>query len=422
MKVRRKDKISEKYFEQINRLINDQSASGSTGPIGQGELDQLWEEICSALDIEETWIRISSGMDTTMPVDKGPGLFFRGCAAIVLILLILAPVRRETQADSPAGGSYTANTVETEDTWRHAAPGKEGMKVIRERPVSDVVNAIPLTEAGFSEQPVITVPEGVAPADVTAAKTVERSLILPAAAPETGQNHRIDFQKEYNRLDRSTAPAVLKTVSAQVPAGRFTGGMVTSFRNTWLLNQETFDGLKPESLITTEFVVFPDAGLVLNYSLSGRWELQTDAYLFSSAGQEYEDYIFGHYSKKKIVLRYSTISLSAKYILYNERFPASRTSVNLMAGSYVSFLHRAEKKINNTTSSIIDEYNKFDYGIRLGGEIEVQLTDQLSVAPGVSFSLGIPNIYKGTAVIPGMIRRTRNGNADLHLSFYYNFY
>jgi hypothetical protein len=168
-------------------------------------------------------------------------------------------------------------------------------------------------------------------------------------------------------------------------------------------------------------VFFPDVGLSLSYSLNKTWLLQVDGFLSSNTGQEYLDYIYGHYSRKKITLNYSTIALSVKHKFTGSVNFMPRSSINVLAGGYVSFLHYAYQKINTDVENIGSQYGKFDFGVRLGGEFELQIFDQLSLAPGLFLSIGIPNIYKGDGYIPGYLRRTHNGSAEFHLTFYYHF-
>jgi len=93
----------------------------------------------------------------------------------------------------------------------------------------------------------------------------------------------------------------------------------------------------------------------------------------------------------------------------------------VQAGIYLSVLQQADLRKNTNLEKIGSQYQGFDLGLKLGGEIELPVTNYLSVAPGLFFSLGIPNIYKGYGDIPGYMRRTRNGNESLHITFYYHF-
>jgi hypothetical protein len=228
---------------------------------------------------------------------------------------------------------------------------------------------------------------------------------------------KTDFDSLKLNVNSSTAGFSMPSTDR----GRISGGLITLFKNTWLLNYETLDGLTSESLNTTEIVFFPDVGLSLSYSLNKTWLLQVDGFLSSNTGQEYLDYIYGHYSRKKITLNYSTIALSVKHKFTGSVNFMPRSSINVLAGGYISFLHYAYQKINTDVENIGSQYGKFDFGVRLGGEFELQIFDQLSLAPGLFLSIGIPNIYKGDGYIPGYLRRTHNGSAEFHLTFYYHF-
>jgi hypothetical protein len=206
-----------------------------------------------------------------------------------------------------------------------------------------------------------------------------------------------------------------------IDRGRISGGITTLFKNTWLLNHETYNGLNSESLNTTEVVFFPDVGLSLSYSFNKTWLLQADGLLSSNTGQEYLEYIYGCYSRKKITLNYLTITLSVKHKFTVSRHFIPRSSINVLAGGYISFLHYAYQKINTDLDNIESQYEKSDFGARLGGEFELEIFNQLSLAPGLFLSLGVPNIYKGTSNIPGYLRKTHNGSAEFQLAFYYHF-
>ena len=197
--------------------------------------------------------------------------------------------------------------------------------------------------------------------------------------------------------------------------GKISFGTITSFRNTWLLNSKTFDGFRPESLTTTEFVFFPDLGLSMDYRLRGLWSLHSEVYFHSTKGQKYREYIYGHYTTRDISLRYSTAALCFKRKFLTDSYLLQGASFNMISGIYFSALHNAEQIISTVPEDIRTQYHNFDFGFWLGGEIEIPLTDFITVSPGLSLSIGIPNISKGADFING----TRNASEGFHLSFNY---
>ena len=248
----------------------------------------------------------------------------------------------------------------------------------------------------------------------------EKSNIPPVLFPEDLKKISVSDKINFNNqklIDNSLSTGVSLPLFDR---RRISGGLITLFRNTWLLNYETLDGLKSESLNTTEIIFFPDVGLSLSYSLNKTWLLQADGFLFSNTGQEYLGYYDGHYGRKKTTLRYSTISLSVKHKFSNISRFIPRSSINVLAGGYLSVLQYANQEKNSVLENIRSQYGNFDFGVRLGGEFELQIFNQLSIAPGLFLSIGIPNIYKGTDNIPGYFRNTHNGSAEFHLAFYFH--
>ena len=410
-------------------------------------MDDMWEEIRNGLDIGDVWDKIATSLHPDIPHDRNPGLIIKGCAAVFLILVGLIMVKKtghdesstvqESMAVIASGNHYPEPVTKSEPAGTGErvivpqkavyVPGKSpdetGSIILTlgndsSRFLSGSERAIPVTDKAPPGLPIASVMPGKELASVTGEVTSAKTVLSPDVPRAGPEMPNIALTEDHSSLKPYLPEESAVSTKPHSQAGRLSFGFITSFKNTWLLNQETFDGLKSETLGTTEFVVFPDAGLSLDYSLNNKWLLQADAFLFSNTGQGYFDYIYGHYSRKKIVLRYSSLGISAKYKSGSERSP--RSSVNLLAGGYLSFLHGADQKINTDIESILAKYRKLDLGVRLGGEFELHLTEHLSLAPGLSLSLGLTNIYKGDEDIPGYLRRTHNGSIVFYLSFYYH--
>ena len=89
-----KDKIPENYRKQVDELLDDQSGFNFNNPLNQEELDEIWEEISTEMDIGEVWNGISSDLDIVMPVDSGSGTIVKAIAVILIILFGLIPVQK----------------------------------------------------------------------------------------------------------------------------------------------------------------------------------------------------------------------------------------------------------------------------------------------------------------------------------------
>jgi hypothetical protein len=444
-----KDKISDNYRKQVDELLDNQSDLNLIDPLNQEELDKIWEEISTEMDIGQVWNNISSDLDTLMPVDSGSGIIVKSIAAVLIILFGMIPVKKAILNSGVGQPDIIIENMQNKQSAKLITkniPGDSDSEIQVKGDISPALrSSLDISEDG--NKPTLTkrnrtgmAPETPMPvSNIIASKVlvpsemVDSNLFvspdkIPIEKSDIPPFLYTDYLKKIRLLAKSYSDSLKindnsSTTESSLPIidrGRISGGLITLFKNTWLLNHETFDGFKSESLKSTEFVFFPDVGLSLSYSLNRTWLLQSDVFLSSNTGQEYLDYIYGHYSRKKITLNYSTIDLSVKhkFVGSNNFIPGS--SINVIAGTYLSYLHYAHQKINTDLENIVSQYEKLDFGVIVGGEYELQIFDQLSVAPGLFLSLGIPNIYKGTINIPGYLRSTHNGSAEFHLVFYFH--
>ncbi len=91
--MKEKDKISDNYRKQVDELLDNQSGTDLVKPLNQEELDEIWEEISTEMDIGEVWNDISSDLDIVMPVDSGSGIIVKSIAAVLIILIGMIPVK-----------------------------------------------------------------------------------------------------------------------------------------------------------------------------------------------------------------------------------------------------------------------------------------------------------------------------------------
>jgi hypothetical protein len=448
--VKGKNKITANYREQVDRFIDNQPGVGLPGSSMPKEMDEIWEEISIELDISDVWNKISSDLDIVTPPDPGPGIFFKACGIALIIMAGLILVRKaipyldlkkqeiltreslndqssepyNIENESAVSGtekkvkrniqqSIRSPAVKSNDSFEKTGTQSSRISTVQliTVPADNEIIAVVRAISGMSASGLI-----VSPQETTAERPENASALLPEGPEE---EITIISVSDFDSLKIKDNPLTDGYSQLFIHRGRISVGLVTLFKNTWLLNHETFDGLRSESLNTTEIVFYPDVGLSLNYSLNRTWSLQADGFFYSNTGQEYLEYIYGHYSRKKITLKYSTVAFSVKYQFNRELF-IPRSSINLLAGSYLSVLHHADQKINTDLKDIGSQYRKFDAGIRLGCELEFGLFDHLSLAPGLFVSLGIPNIYMGDGNIPGYLRRTYNGCEGFHLTICYH--
>ena len=449
--MKKKDKISDNYRKQVDDLLDDQSGFNFNNPLNQEELDEMWEEISTEMDMDEVWNGISSDLDVVMPVDSGYSLVVKSIAVVLIILFGMIPVQKilldshndqpdkfiekkqneqpaemtaknkpgDPNAGEPVKGDLSSalrSSFDKNEDSNKPTPAESNRTALTQGtpiPVNNEIVSKVLAASGMTDSNLVVFPDNI---------PIEKSGIPPALFHYDLKKIKLFSKTDFDSLKINDNPSIAGSSFPLTERGKISAGLITLVKNTWLLNHETFDGFKSESLTTTEIVFHPDVGLSLNYSLNKNWLLQADVFFSSNIGQEYLKYIYGHYSRKKITLNYSTMDLSVKHKFTGSGNFIPRSSINVFAGSYISFLHYAYQKINTDLENIGSQYGKFDFGIRLGGEFELQIFNQLSIAPGLFLSIGIPNIYKGTGNIPGYFRQTHNGSAEFHLAFYLHPY
>jgi hypothetical protein len=440
--LKEKDKISDDYRKQVDELIDNPSNLNLFKPLNEGELDKLWEEISAEMDIGEVWNNISSDLDIVTPVDSGSSIIVKTISAVLIILTGMIPAKKVFLDSGIRQPDILTEIKQNEQPAEQLLKNRSGNIDIGEKIKKDVSSGLSKSysksddgnkpdlaernRTGNTYETAVIISNQTdfkdLPALYTNHTSIEQSIILPIVIPDDNLRRiSVSVKTDNNKPGLRNNYSITGNSFPSATGSRISLGLITIFKNTWLLNYETFYGLKSESLNSSEIVFFPDMGISLNYSLNKRWQIQADGFFFSRAGQDYYGYYYGHYSKKEITLNYSTIALSAKYRFTGKSHSIPCSSINLLAGAYLSLLNQANQIINTDLQNIRSEYQKYDLGVRLGSEIEFHLFDNFSLAPGLFLSLGIPNIYKGNSYIPGNLRSTHNGSAEFHLAFYYHF-
>jgi hypothetical protein len=198
-------------------------------------------------------------------------------------------------------------------------------------------------------------------------------------------------------------------------------GFTTAMKNTWLFNHETFQGFEPGSGSTTRMQIYPDVAVNLRYLMSERWKMESSLSFSSSAGQSYEQYIYGRYSQREIALKYFHVELLAGYNHRKRWVVRSNTiSHSSSMGIYYGVLNGANESIAGKKEDISMLYRKNDYGIVTGHNLNIPIFGNLLFSPGINITWGLPNIYQGQYTLPSL-KRTHNRSIELRFSLYYNF-
>ncbi|MCH8317913.1 MAG: PorT family protein [Bacteroidetes bacterium] len=229
-------------------------------------------------------------------------------------------------------------------------------------------------------------------------------ILVKGLVPTANMNKAILNHNNENSLDSVYHSELLRN-NASIQRGIYFGTFFT-FNNTWLLNHDTYNGLKSSELDETNIDFGNAYGLTVGYQFKEKLAIQGEWLIHTSHGQKYKYYDQGKRNNKEIILKYTQFNLLVKYkrMSFNRRHPIS---ANFVAGPYISILNSAEKSINGVSSSKTD-ISKYDHGMVLGIEYETQVIKRLNLFAGIRLNLGVKNIYTGDGNIPASFNKTTN--------------
>lgn len=191
-------------------------------------------------------------------------------------------------------------------------------------------------------------------------------------------------------------------------------GIIYSYKNTWLINYETLNGLNPEKLGNALPTFHKDIGVSSTLLLRERHLIGLDLMIKSEAGQNYQQYINASYLRRNIQLNYS--KLQGYYIWNRGRIPGQ-----LLTGGYLARLNLGEESRGEEIITISDNYSNYDYGLMVGYQLTIFLQNRIIVRPGFRLNYNLVNIFRGDELTPGYLKDTRNVSAGFKISMAYRF-
>jgi hypothetical protein len=445
--------IIESYRDQVENL-------NVTPP------ESCWDNINTQLDLDDKWDSISLELNRVLPVNNDTGgvlsrknqtLFTKLISIVSPIVLILLILATDNRIDNPASqeipgvdiSMVPADQIKAPQNYEEAAitPG------VQKRETKAYLKAESVQQERKNESKILS---------TNAVPVIKRDIALTLGSsgtnPEIGLNSvksytieeqiKLSEQKSFDPVIPFTShpaqsiltPIVsipslstslvslpgLATVNESLPQGqylpgtkfrlnRFSVGISLIEKNTWLISQETFEGLDKQKLNTTKPKFLTDVGIILRYNQSEKWSFEGTGFLLSKTGQSYRQYLNGIYSYKSYELKYFSFELSARRKLFKS-LNINNLRFYSITGMYVSLLNTAYKRIDQSLVDISPDYDPVDYGVILGCETEIALFGRIAVAPGFRIKYGIPNIFADKPGIPDELHSTRNASVEFRLN------
>lgn len=191
-------------------------------------------------------------------------------------------------------------------------------------------------------------------------------------------------------------------------------GLVFGFKNTWLLNNETRNGLNPNKLNNTLLTFHHDIGIASTFEIYNRHQFALEFFWKSETGQNYQEYINASFTDRNLKLEYLNFQLL--YFLNSDKIPGQG-----ILGAYFAKLALAEEQIGASNYDLSDYYNNFDYGIVAGYQFNIFLTKKIILKPSFRMSYNLMNIFSGNELTPKYLNQTNNLSNSLNISLLYRF-
>lgn len=410
----------------------------------------VWENIATQLDIDEVWDNIAAELDRQQR-RRVLWMSLAGVAASVAVLVIgsLVIFKPSTMRPEQQVVAHTHGTIETQSRETDHGVVADGGAIAQFE--ATIATPVDLNRQS-SKKHQLCMGDHLAS---NAADTSAQSLMDQAVSPANSTNS-IEAISTAAVFIIQKQPETVAQIASNEPLdeGRATGqrklavGFTAALKNTWLLNSETVKGLKGDGLNSAEVTIFPDIGVSLMYGFSPRWTAEFNLFLASRTGQRYMDYVYGQYTNKDIILKYTQMELLANYVYVPRWLGRGNISLVTALGAYYSSLSSASQRSsmkvsmvlsnyafdgtnlsvvgaeNATTMTVQKEitshYGHDDYGVVAGFDLAYRMGARFTAVPGLRFKYGLVNIYGGGSNFSGNFMRTNNGSFEFRLTIYYN--
>ena len=382
----------------------------------------LWENIQDRLDLIETWDNIAYELDKQLPVTRNtkPSIFLKTAVTIAaMFLLIFIPVkqlREQNPEPSYSLSNFSLPGVIEEDSRITGYPVQvDGEEIIhadvliqtddrigkyllmaKSKPGVDILHEIPeINDRNNSKDFIPEIMYGQINYD-------EFIVSAPVSEPSSDEIQPLAL----STLQRQTKEALFTLVDA---------GLLYSYKNTWLLNYETFNGLNPQKLGNTLMTFRKDIGFSSTWAIRGKPVLGIEFLWNSGNGQKYQQYIDASYVVRDINLQYWR--LQALYISDFKKFPGQP-----LFGAYFAGLNKGMESLGNLSSVVREYYRDIDYGLVIGHQFNIRFQNRIIITPGLRLSFNLVNLFEGDENLPSQFKKTRNFTAGFNLGFSYRLF
>lgn len=386
----------------------------------------VWEEIQGELDFVETWDYISCELDRIyLPIRRtGAKSYVKiiSVAAAVILLMLASVNYFNEHVNQPPVNSIKISAEE---------------KLIEKdiNTTSEIKQEVH-TEDLVQKSSLIPGPVPRSAQEISSYQTEVKSIAFSEkkenedsleSVEEYGRAGIQKQQFEINNLLVSNAGELSALIISPdlglTGSGRTSGpflriaevGVVYGYKNTWLLNYETKNGLDPKKLGNTLLTFHQDMGLLSTIAIKDHQFIGLEFLWRSETGQKYQQYINASYVDRNINLNY--VKLQAYYIWDHRNIPGQT-----IIGGYIAKLRLAEEVQGMVTFNVSEKYRNSAYGLLLGYQFNMPLKNRMFISPGFRVSYDFINIFESDAGTVNPFKKTNNFTAGINISISYRLF
>ncbi len=391
--------------------------------------DALWVNINRQLNIDRVWKRI------VWQLDRKPAIAWRRIAAVFLFLVSLtggvALILSLNQNSDPYEGAllfpFKSKHFPTEVSSRPSTVNSTKALVNAEKTFTNQ-KSFSRNSQNNSKVSALPPSNDFLPSSSGLPLAFTKSNLLPILKlPETelvSNTHKVResqlniFGGEFQKPGPLDSTSFYQSTTAK---GRFIEvGLVHSFTNTWIVNNDTKNGFDENSLIQNQSGYTNNFGITGALSLKANSALVTELFVLDKYVQGWDQYSEGKYFNKTLELNYIKLALLYQYKIKQSPYRTIPSHWTVMAGPYGSILKNYEASNDFDHALTLSKFSRTDFGIRVGLGQEKEFKS-IVLGYGICLNQGIQNIFMGDSYASRDFNSTRTSAWGSYLNVKYRF-
>lgn len=201
---------------------------------------------------------------------------------------------------------------------------------------------------------------------------------------------------------------------------RFEVGIIYSYNNTWLVNNDTRKSFDENSLIQAIPAWSGSYGIIANYNVFNNNAVSAEFFVNSKYTQRYDEFVEGVFNRRTNEFNYFKLALLYQFNFNQSPFRVVPSKYTFKAGFYGSYLKNHTHEYSRVMSLKTDTYSKADYGARMAIGQE-KTFKRIIIGYGLNAEYGFKNIFQGNRQVPSQFNVSRNALIGGYVNLKYSF-